>query len=264
MGKSFALYSNDSATSCNPDWWCGLDTACNAEPTRNFIFTLPFTATNILANGTTSPGCSSSGESTTTSGSVATVTVTTTASNAPSTSSISSNGLCAVHSNTLPSGAIAGLAVLGVVALFSIEWALWENRARRRQGRTVSNGAFEPPRYGQATKFRWVPCLAMVATATGRSMRRMGGCCRMKWMQDVSCYLTVKGSSTNQAHAPWYMNPIAPQQRSCWRQASPSKQQLDWDAVGLQTVVSRPAFRLPGGVVVAWWWRFAGRTRYVS
>jgi len=144
-------YSNDSAPSYNPDWWCGLDTACNldvanAEPTRNSIFTLPFlgkAAANILANGTTSPGCSSSGESTTASGSVATVTVTTTAS---------SNGLCAVHSNTIPSGAIAGLAVLGVVALFSIGWALWENRARRRQGRTVSNGAFEKPRYGQATQ----------------------------------------------------------------------------------------------------------------
>jgi hypothetical protein len=150
-------YSNDSAPSYNPDWWCGLDTACNldvanAEPTRNSIFTLPFTgkaATNILANGTTSPGCSSSGESTTASGSVATVTVTTTAS---TTSTASSNGLCAVHSNTLPNGAIAGLAVLGGVALLSIGWALWENRARRQQGRTVSNGTFEQPRSGQATQ----------------------------------------------------------------------------------------------------------------
>jgi hypothetical protein len=113
------------------------------------------------------------------------------------------------------------------------------------------------PATDRPLKFRWVPCLAMVATTTGRSMRRMGGCCRMKWMQDVSCYLTVKGSSTNPAHAPWYMNPIALQQRPCWRQASPSKQQLDWDAVGLQTVVSRPRF----GCQVAWWWRGGGASQ---
>jgi hypothetical protein len=141
-------YSNDSAPSYNPDWWCGLDTACdldvaNAEPTRNYIFTLPFTgkaATIILANGTTSPGCASSGESTTATASASVTTVTV-------TPSASSDALCRLPSNVMPSGAIAGLAILGVVALLSIGWALYENRTRRRQGKLVSRGGF-----GQASQ----------------------------------------------------------------------------------------------------------------
>jgi len=56
---------------------------------------------------------------------VATVTVTTTASNAPSTSS---NSLCAVHSNTLPSGVIASLAVLGCGIVFHWMGVVGESR----------------------------------------------------------------------------------------------------------------------------------------
>jgi hypothetical protein len=52
----------------------------------------------------------------------------------------------------VPSGAIAGLAVLGVVALLSIGWALWENRARRRQGRNPSNSGSRQVYYREASQ----------------------------------------------------------------------------------------------------------------
>ena len=44
---------------------------------------------------------------------------------------------------------MAGIAVLGVLAVLSLGWALWENRARRRQGRAFSKG-ISGNGYGQA------------------------------------------------------------------------------------------------------------------
>lgn len=72
------------------------------------------------------------------------------------TPSASSDGLYTTHSNAIPSGAVAGLAVLavlGAVALLSIGWALWEPRARRRQGRTLSNTGFGQATYRQVGQF---------------------------------------------------------------------------------------------------------------
>jgi len=67
--------------------------------------------------------------------------------------SASSDGLCTAHSNAIPSGAVAGLAVLGAVALLSIGWALWETRARRRQGHPLNNTGFGQAPYRQVGQF---------------------------------------------------------------------------------------------------------------
>jgi hypothetical protein len=111
---------------------------------------LPFlgkAATTILANGTTSLGCSISDESATT------VTLTPSASGPATTVTAtlpaSAGALCDVQSSAIPSGAIAGLAVLGAVSLLSIGWALWENHARRRQGQTISNSGSGQVFYGR-------------------------------------------------------------------------------------------------------------------
>ncbi len=69
-----------------------------------------------MANGTTSPGCDALNQQSSSS-SAPTVTVTATASNELSTSK----------------GAIAGLVVLGAVAVLAVSWAIWESRVRRMQ-----------------------------------------------------------------------------------------------------------------------------------
>ncbi len=71
-----------------------------------------------MANGTTSPGCDALNQQRSSSSSAPTVTVTATASNSQSSTS---------------RGAIAGLVVLGAVAVLAVSWAIWESRARRMQ-----------------------------------------------------------------------------------------------------------------------------------